>query len=199
MAYNVSDTTKAGSEERPPGELSLSLSSARSFMATDSVLAKSKLHPDIARELLIQARAADEKTPLSIRVTAPDADPLCLDLLRKAIQDHFSGEALIHTQQIGDIFRLAKLSTVLGLFIVVVLLAFAQLIPDDASRLMLGVRESLTIFAWVAMWRPAELWFYAHLPERHWRRLALRLSQAEVVPDCDQSLEQQPKCACPVA
>lgn len=61
-----------------------------------------------------------------------------------------------------------------------ILLACAQAIPDEAGKLMLGVRESLTIFAWVAMWRPAELWLYAHLPERHWRRLARRLSAAKV-------------------
>ncbi len=165
-------------------ELCLCLSSVRSLMATDGVLAKSKLHSDIAEELFIQARAADEKKPLSIRLVVPDAEQADLEVIREAIQAHFAGLARRHTQQIGDIYRFAKLSSVLGLCIVVLLLACAQLIPDDAGRLMLGVRESLTIFAWVAMWRPAELWFYAHLPERHWRRLAVRLSQARVVVEC---------------
>jgi len=40
----------------------------------------------------------------------------------------------------------------------VVLLACSQAIPEDAGKLLNGVRESLNIFAWVAMWRPAELW-----------------------------------------
>ncbi|MBX3683238.1 MAG: hypothetical protein KF731_11380, partial [Thauera sp.] len=81
---------------------------------------------------------------------------------------------------IRGVFRFARVSTAVGLLCVVVVLACAQAIPEDAGKLMNGVRESLNIFAWVAMWRPAELWLYAHLPERHWRRLALRLGQATV-------------------
>ena len=81
---------------------------------------------------------------------------------------------------IRDIFRFARVSTAVGLLCVVLLLACAQAIPEDAGKRMNGVRESLNIFAWVAMWRPAELWLYAHLPERHWRRLALRLARATV-------------------
>lgn len=56
----------------------------------------------------------------------------------------------------------------------------AQLVPENAGTLMSAVRESLTIFAWVAMWKPAELWLYAHWPERYWRTLLLRLSRASV-------------------
>ena len=81
---------------------------------------------------------------------------------------------------IRGVFRFARVSTAVGLLCVVLLLACAQAIPEDAGKLMNGVRESLNIFAWVAMWRPAELWLYAHLPERHWRRLSLRLGQAKV-------------------
>ena len=44
-----------------------------------------------------------------------------------------------------------------------------------------AVSESLTVFAWVAMWRPAELLLYEHWPVRRKRRLAQRLAQAEVV------------------
>ena len=143
-------------------------------------LAGGALHPAVAEALIVQARRAAEGVPLTIRLVTREPDGAGADRVAAIVHAHFSRMAQRHTQQIRDIYRFARVATALGLLVVVVLLACAQAIPDEAGKLMLGVRESLTIFAWVAMWRPAELWLYAHLPERHWRRLALRLSAARV-------------------
>jgi hypothetical protein len=138
------------------------------------------LPANIAEELFTQARAAKERLPLSIRFVAPDADAGCANEIAVRVRTHFARVAHRHELQIRDIFRFAGVSSVVGLLCVVMLLAFAQAIPVDAGKLMNGVRESLNIIAWLAMWRPAELWLYAHLPERHCRRLALRLGAAGV-------------------
>ena len=166
-------------------ELRVSLDSIHSLTAPDGGAPGGTLPAGIAEELLAQARAADERAPLAIRFVAPDADVACADVacadaIATRVHTHFARVAQRHALQIRDIFRFARVSTAVGLLCVVVLLACAQAIPDDAGKLLNGVRESLNIFAWVAMWRPAELWLYAHLPERHWRRLALRLVQARV-------------------
>ena len=165
--------------------LCVSLDCIRSLTAPDGDAPRGTLPAGIAEELLAQARAADERAPLAIRFVAPDADvafadAACADAIATRVHTHFARVAQRHALQIRDIFRFARVSTAVGLLCVVVLLACAQAIPDDAGKLLNGVRESLNIFAWVAMWRPAELWLYAHLPERHWRRLALRLVQARV-------------------
>ena len=181
-------------------ELRVSLDSIHSLTAPDGGAPGGTLPAGIAEELLAQARAADEREPLAIRFVAPDADvafadvafadvafadvafadSACADAIAMRVHTHFARVAQRHALQIRDIFRFARVSSAVGLLCVVVLLACAQAIPDDAGKLLNGVRESLNIFAWVAMWRPAELWLYAHLPERHWRRLALRLVQARV-------------------
>ena len=161
-------------------ELSVSLDSIRSLGSPDAGALGGTLPADIAEELLTQARSADERAALVIRFVVPDADTACADAIAARVHTHFARAAQRHALQIRDIFRFARVSTAVGLLCVVVLLACAQAIPEDAGKLMNGVRESLNIFAWVAMWRPAELWLYAHLPERHWRRLALRLGQATV-------------------
>ena len=165
--------------------LCVSLDCIRSLTAPDGDAPRGTLPAGIAEELLAQARAADERAPLAIRFVAPDADvafadAACADAIATRVHTHFARVAQRHALQIRDIFRFARVSTAVGLLCVVVLLACAQAIPDDAGKLLNGVRESLNIFAWVAMWRPAELWLYAHLPERHWRRLALRLARATV-------------------
>lgn len=161
-------------------ELIVQLDRASALVSHDVALAGGALHPAVADALIAQARGAADRVPLTIRFIARETDGVCAESVAVLVRAHFAGMAQAHTQQIGDIYRFARVATALGLFVVVVLLACAQAIPDEAGKLMLGVRESLTIFAWVAMWRPAELWLYAHLPERHWRRLARRLSAAKV-------------------
>lgn len=161
-------------------ELCIELESIRALRVADEALPVGELPARIADALIMQARGAPERRPLTIRFIAPDAAAADADRVAALASTHFTRLAERHTQQVRDIFRFARVATVLGLLCVVVLIACAQAIPDDAGKLMLGLRESLNIFAWVAMWRPAELWLYAHLPERHWRRLALRLAAAAV-------------------
>ncbi len=163
--------------------LCVSLDCIRSLTAPDGDAPRGTLPAGIAEELLAQARAADERAPLAIRFVAPDADvafadvafadvafadaacadaacadAACADAIATRVHTHFARVAQRHALQIRDIFRFARVSTAVGLLCVVVLLACAQAIPDDAGKLLNGVRESLNIFAWVAMWRPAELW-----------------------------------------
>jgi hypothetical protein len=161
-------------------ELCVCVDSVRSLNVPGGESLSDALPASIAEELVTQARAADERLPLLIRFVAPDADAACANAIAARVHSHFARVANRHALQIRDIFRFARVSSVVGLLCVVMLLGFAQAIPDGAGKLMNGVRESLNIFAWVAMWRPAELWLYAHLPERHWRRLALRLGAAHV-------------------
>lgn len=165
----------------PCHELCVRLDSVRALSAPECGPMCDVLPASIAEELITQARMADERLPLLIRFVAPDADGARASAITALVHRHFARMANRHDLQIRDIFRFARVSTVVGLLCVVMLLALAQAIPDYAGKLMNGVRESLNIFAWVAMWRPAELWLYAHLPERHWRRLALRLGAARVV------------------
>lgn len=164
----------------PCHELCVRLDSVRALNAPEGEPLCEALPASIAEELVTQARTADERLPLLIRFVAPDADEALASVIAARVHAHFARVANRHALQIRDIFRLARVSSSVGLLCVVILLAFAQAIPEEAGKLMNGVRESLNIFAWVAMWRPAELWLYAHLPERHWRRLALRLGAAQV-------------------
>jgi hypothetical protein len=52
---------------------------------------------------------------------------------------------------------------------------------DDGDGLLRSIAsESLVIFGWVAMWRPAETFLYDWLPITRRRRLFRRLAEAEV-------------------
>lgn len=175
-------------------ELCVHLDSIRSLIPADGDPLGGTLPASIVEEFVTQARVLDEGVQLTIRFVAPDAGLASTNAsaIKARLQAHFARVAHRHDLQIRDIFRFARVSTAVGLLCVVVLLACAQAIPDDAGKLMNGLRESLNIFAWVAMWRPAELWLYAHLPERHWRRLALRLGGAKVSLEAPPGVAAQP-------
>lgn len=170
-------------------EIVMELTSSRCMTLSNSVLTEGELQPSVVEALILKARATRADAPLRIRILTPDANGSTPAATEAVLHAHFARMAHHHALQIRDIFRFARVSTLAGLLVVVLLLACAQAIPDDASRLMLGVRESLNIFAWVAMWKPAELWLYAHLPERYWRKLAIRLSRASLSIESSQELD----------
>lgn len=118
---------------------------------------------------------------LVVEVTGSPTRDADLDAVVAALKRHFRQMTDRHTQRIASNFQYARFSSLTGLLCVIVMLGCAQAVPDDAGSVLSSVRESLTIFAWVAMWKPAELWLYAHWPERYRRRLARRLADARVV------------------
>lgn len=166
--------------------LQLELRSLESLFWADSPLLRAALNPELAQTLLDWARSTQEKAQLAIHFAVP-GDIKCFtdEQVAHLVSSHFLHMAEKHTRQIKDIFRFARVATFVGLLVVILLLGSAQAIPDDAGKVMAGLRESLTIFAWVAMWKPAELWLFQHLPERHWRRLALRLAKARISIVCE--------------
>lgn len=164
----------------PAAVFSLALQSPDCIRRADTPLLPGALHPEIAKALLDWARTVDPGCSLAVDFVVAGTESTNNSEAAIAVRDHFLEVAENHSQRIRDIFRYARVTSVVGLLVVMLLLGCAQAIPDDAGQVLAAVRESLTIFAWVAMWKPAELWLYAHWPERHWRRLALRLAQARI-------------------
>lgn len=119
-------------------ELIVQLDGARSVVSHDGALAGGALHPAVAEALIAQARSVADRVPLTIRFIAMESDGVSTDSVAAVVRAHFARMAQRHTQQISDIFRFARVATALGLLVVVVLLACAQAIPDEASKLMLG-------------------------------------------------------------
>jgi hypothetical protein len=151
-----------------------------------------QLSPELSRAMLDWARTVESGRPLEIHFVTAGATSTATHDAAIAVREYFLRLAEEHTQKIKDIFRYARVTSVVGLLVLAVLLATAQAIPDDAGRLAAAIRESLTIFAWVAMWKPADLWLYAHWPERYWRRQALRLVEARICVLAEAAVSRNP-------
>ena len=147
-----------------------------------SPLATPHLHPEAAAMLLSKADQASRFATLQIEFTVPAADLGRTQEVREATVAQFSRTQDEAHRQLRTIFRNGRVAAATGLLFIVVLLGAVQAVVQLTSlNLVKAISESLTIFAWVAMWRPAELLLYEHWPVRRKRRLAQRLMRADVV------------------
>lgn len=175
--------------------LSLRVRSPDACIDRASPLAEPGITADVSDRLVELAKTASRSQAFVIELVvdaSPSPSQVCaadsrvvVGAAASAMKRHFRNMADGHARRIANNFQYARFSSLMGLLCVVIMLGCAQAIPDDAGSVLSSIRESLTIFAWVAMWKPAELWLYAHWPERYWRRLAGRLADARVVVRCE--------------
>lgn len=139
------------------------------------------LHPAVAERITAGARRLSRHGALRIRLTVPQEDLERTEEVREAIARHFGREARDAEHELHEIFHNGRVAAVVGLVFVSVLLGIGQAVAKLSGGYMAtAVTESMTVFAWVAMWRPAELLLYEHWPVRRRRRLSVRLARAAV-------------------
>jgi hypothetical protein len=88
--------------------------------------------------------------------------------------------------------REGVISLGIGLVILTVCTTLAQYVDALPFRdgVREGLRDGLSVFGWVANWRPAELLLYDWWPIRRMRNLYRRLAKAEVRPAAAQISSQ---------
>lgn len=129
------------------------------------------------------AREMPREAPLGLLVhldnaVSGEAD----DTVHNAVRDHFARKAAEIRRQLRQLFRVGRVSLMIGLAVV----AGSVIAGDVVETLMQGrrfgsiVRESLLIGGWVAMWRPLEIFLYEWWPIRDEARLSTRLSAMTV-------------------
>jgi hypothetical protein len=142
------------------------------------------LDPEAADYIVDWAREVRVRRPLALRVHV-DGGPASTDhvaILQEAVKEYFRQRALSTRRQLSQLFRLGRISLVIGLAFFGAVLAFgeamAPLIARDRYARLL--QESLVIGGWVALWRPMEIFLYDWWPIRSKARLYERLSRIDV-------------------
>lgn len=130
--------------------------------------------------ILAWARELPGDSPIRIVVHLP-AGAEAPDF-QAAIRGFFAGRAEAETRALADLFRDGSRALVIGLAVLWACLLLAWRIGRGEEEALLRsiASESLVVFGWVAMWRPAEIFLYDWLPITRRRRLFRRLAQAEV-------------------
>ena len=155
-----------------PVSLSLPVVSVdRLLDTTGSPLATPHLHPEAADALLKLAERSQRGVAMQLEFVVPAQDSHRTDEVRQALATHFQQSETELSHRLKSILRQGRVAAIVGLVFVAAVLGIVQVI----TRV-----ESLTIIAWVALWRPAELLLYEHWPVRRQRQLARRLAQARI-------------------
>jgi hypothetical protein len=99
-------------------------------------------------------------------------------LLGDAVRSYFAGRAAATRRRLRHLFRVGRVSLVIGLLALAASFGLAELVTQwtEPTGFMLVVRESLLIGGWVAMWRPLEVFLYDWWPIRAEARLFDRLA-----------------------
>ena len=141
---------------------------------------KRDLDPGAEEFIASWARDMPGDVPLGLRVHMDrDAPKDANETVHAAVRDHFARKATATRQQLRQLFRVGRISLVIGLAVV----AGSVVVGDLVETMMAGTRfggiiaESLLIGGWVAMWRPLEIFLYEWWPIRAEARLYDRLSK----------------------
>jgi hypothetical protein len=101
--------------------------------------------------------------------------------LETAVSRHFSARADATQRSLSSLFRTGRRALLVGLAVLaasLVAVRFADNLPG--ARFPKLFAEGLTIFGWVANWRPMEIFLYDWWPIARQRNVYRRLAKAKV-------------------
>jgi hypothetical protein len=119
---------------------------------------------------------------LLVRLDRPAGTADEAEVVRDAIHQFFAHRAAATRGRLRQLFRVGRISLVIGLAVLSMSIGVAQTIARRTSQTGLGqvLHESLLIGGWVAMWRPLEVFLYDWWPIRDEARLFDRLAAMPV-------------------
>jgi hypothetical protein len=130
------------------------------------------------------ARELPRDQPLCIVIHMPATSAAKQDItaIGGAINRYFEYRAGVITREIKELFRIGRLALLVGFGVLALALAATQAISGIGTDTPLGrfFQESLIIVAWVANWRPIEVFLYDWWPLVRRRNLYRRLASATV-------------------
>ena len=124
----------------------------------------------------------DAPLALLVRVSRETLSSDEVSALRQAIREYFTHGAAATRARLRQLFRTGRRALLIGL----VFVACANLVGDLVAELVKGhtygrfLHESIVIGAWVALWRPLEIFLYDWWPILGEARLFDRLSAMPV-------------------
>jgi hypothetical protein len=124
---------------------------------------------------------ARRRIHLVVHLPRREADSPAAGQLAQAVASHFSERANETQRSLSALFRVGRRALLIGVTVLALSLIVVRLTDNlPGARFPKLFAEGLTIFGWVANWRPMEIFLYDWWPIARQRNLYRRLSQAEV-------------------
>ncbi len=178
-------TTPSSGSESTAGLIRVRVGEVRQVLSRidPSPVRDRDLDPGIEEFIVSWGREIPPKVPLRLVVElGQSASEDEVTQLREAMHRYFENRAAVTRRSLRDLLRRGRTSLLIGLFVLVLLLMVSRLIGRLLSpeSPFVVLRESLVIGAWVAMWRPIEIFLYDWWPIRDEARLFDRLADMPV-------------------
>jgi hypothetical protein len=124
---------------------------------------------------------ARRRIQLVVHLPRREADSPVAKQLAQAIRSHFSERASATQRSLSKLFRVGRRALLIGLSVLAVSLVAVKLADNlSGAHFPKLFAEGLTIFGWVANWRPMEIFLYDWWPIARQRNVYRRLAEAEV-------------------
>jgi len=119
---------------------------------------------------------------LVVHVGAKTLAPSDAAMLKDAVDEYFRQRALATWRGLRKLFRIGRISLLIGVLFVGAAAVVGESIASfvGQGRYATLIHDSLVIGAWVALWRPMEIFLYDWWPVRTEARLFERLSRIDV-------------------
>jgi hypothetical protein len=103
-------------------------------------------------------------------------------MLREAVGDHFRRRARFTWAKLRRLFRVARISLVIGLGFLLLAIVVGEWIASrmGSDRHAILIQECLIIVGWVALWHPMGIFLYDWWPVRAEAKLLDRLGELDV-------------------
>jgi hypothetical protein len=142
------------------------------------------LDDDAEAYIIGWAREVDTGAPFRIVVHLPasEAEKAQERGLESAIGNYFTYRVGMLERDLSDLFRVGRRSLGIGIAVLAVCIGVGQVLRTALPESALGrlLAEGITIFGWVANWRPAEILLYDVWTVRRRVNLYRRLADAQI-------------------
>ncbi len=142
------------------------------------------LNRDAEEYIVGWAGELSPKQPLRIIVHYPDTaqQRIAFSALRKAIAGYFDARSLATQRELNELFRIGRLSLLIGVATLITCLFLAQLAAELLQEVPFRklIEESFLILGWVANWRPLDIFLYDWWPLVRRRQLYRRIAVARI-------------------
>ena len=142
------------------------------------------LDPQAVAYILDWGREVPAGRPLGLAVSL-SREPATAEqagMLRDAVDAYFRQRAVATRRQLRRLFRVGRVSLLIGLAFLGCALMLGELVAGLVSKESYSsiIKESFVIGGWVALWRPLEIFLYDWWPIRAEARLQDRLAEMDV-------------------
>ena len=122
---------------------------------------------------------ADQALSMVVHLGSPTPDAA---MVGDAVREYFRGRAAAKRRELSKMFRVGRISLVIGLAFLGVAIAAGETLAGLISKESYAwlAKESLVIGGWVALWRPLEIFLYDWWPLRAQAKLYDRLGRMQV-------------------